>query len=160
MDEILHQLIGSLSHYLQDFIHPRCDFQIWDPWIDFFPWQIFLVSGFFLAKLERFQTELKKTVSFCGKSLPIKILTQLIRHKSRQQFAVAAPFFCAGKNFGRQVSNWKLLLGIRCWKLHCWASAAQSPGHWNGAAFRRLLLAGDSRWTFTFWTIKTRGTKI
>ena len=24
MEEILHQLIGSLSHYLQGFIHPRC----------------------------------------------------------------------------------------------------------------------------------------
>jgi len=23
MEEILHQLIGSLSHYLQGFIHPR-----------------------------------------------------------------------------------------------------------------------------------------
>ena len=23
MEEILHQLIGSFSHYLQDFIHPR-----------------------------------------------------------------------------------------------------------------------------------------
>jgi len=24
MEEILHQLIGGVSHYLQGFIHPRC----------------------------------------------------------------------------------------------------------------------------------------
>ena len=31
MEEILHQLIGSFSHYLQGFIHPRWSFGISEP---------------------------------------------------------------------------------------------------------------------------------